>query len=79
MTHYNSADMIHFKQYLLIVTNYILLAIPWIEDLNNILKILSMVAGIILTVYLILKAIEERRVKRIERKIKEQELKNLAE
>ncbi len=70
--------MIHLKQ-ILIAMNYALFAIPWIEDLNDALKIIATIMGIVLTVFLIINAIENKRKTRIERKIKEQELKNLSE
>ena len=70
--------MIHLKQ-ILIAMNYALFAIPWIEDLNDALKMLATIGGLVLTVFLIINAIENKRKTRVERKIKEQELKNLSE
>ncbi len=70
--------MIHLKQFL-IAMNYVLFAIPWIEDLNDALKMLATIGGLVLTVFLIINAIENKRKTRVERKIKEQELKNLSE
>ena len=71
--------MTHFKDYFLLVTDAIFLAIPWVEDLDSVLKAVSLFVGVLVAVYTVIRIRKENRIKDLEIKIKEQELKNLSE
>jgi hypothetical protein len=68
---------VHIKHYLMIMLDAILLSVVWLESVDLVLKTMSLLLGIAIGVYTIVKIREDLGLTRIQRKIKEEELRKI--
>jgi hypothetical protein len=65
------------KYYTMLALDFVLLFIPWLEDMDMVIKTVSLVLAVIIGIYTIKKIRADLKIKDIETKIREEELKRL--
>ncbi len=65
------------KYYTMLALDFVLLFIPWLEDMDLIIKTISLILAVVIGIYTIKKIRADLKIKDIETKIKEEELKRL--
>lgn len=65
------------KYYTMLLLDAILLFIPWLEDMDVVIKTISLILAVIIGFYTIKKIRADLEIKKIEKDIKKEELKKL--